>query len=316
MSVLVFAETWDGKFKKSSYEAVCYASELAKSLNTHVVAVAIGCDNCEQELEKYGAEKIISINCKYNNHAFADILSNVVTKENSSCIIINQTANGKSILPLLAIKTNASTVSNVIDLPSSITPFVVKKKVFSNKAFENVECKGNIKLLGISTNAIGIKENIKISKIEKINISINDNEFKTKSLSVKKNTGKISLNEAEIVVSAGRGLKGPENWKMIEELANILGGATACSKPVSDVGWRPHSEHVGQTGIAISSDLYIAIGISGAIQHLAGVSSSKTIVVINIDPDAPFFKAADYGIIGDAFEVVPKLNEALREFKA
>ena len=315
MSVLVFTETWNGKFKKSSYEAVAYASELAQLLNTSTTALVIGCDNCEDNLAKYGANKIISTNAKYNNHAFASIIEKITKEEDPSCIVLSQTVNGKSILPLLAIKTNASVISNVVELPSSTSPFIVKKKVFSNKAFENLQFNGDLKLIAIIPNSVGVRENPQSAKIQKIDISIDNKDYKTQSLNIDKAAGKVSLADAEIVVSAGRGLKGPENWKMIENLADILGAATACSKPVSDVGWRPHSEHVGQTGITISSDLYIAIGISGAIQHLAGVSSSKVMVAINIDAEAPFFKAADYGIIGDAFDVIPKLNQALKKFK-
>ena len=231
-------------------------------------------------------------------------------------MVISNTNNGKAIAPIIAAKREAALITNVIELPSSINPFTIKRKAFSSKAYALYSTDSNQKVISITPNAIGIHQSQVDTYVESFNYNTTDSDQRLKSISVDKATGKIPLTEAELVVSAGRGLKGPENWGMIEELADLLGAATACSKPVSDIGWRSHSEHVGQTGIAINPQLYIAVGISGAIQHLAGVNASKNIVVINTDPEAPFFKAADYGIVGDAFEVVPKLIEAIKTHKS
>ena len=314
MSVLVYTESWKGNFRKSTYEAVSYASETAKLLGTDVVALSFG-NASDDELSKlgnYGANKVLTAsgiekgNSKTATHFFA------TNSSEASIIIFASTYTSKMIAPRLAAKLKAGIASNVVSMPSSTSPIKIKRTAFSSKALESATINTEKAIIILAPNAFEIVESKGDCKIEKIetssntSITINGQEIVS---------GKVSLAEAEIIVSAGRGLKGPENWKMIEELADILGAATACSKPVSDIGWRPHSEHVGQTGKAVAPNLYIAIGISGAIQHLAGVNSSKIMVAINTDPEAPFFKAADYGIIGDAFEVVPKLIEEIKKLK-
>ncbi|MEO6883186.1 MAG: electron transfer flavoprotein subunit alpha/FixB family protein [Bacteroidia bacterium] len=321
MSVIVFSENWEGKFKKSTFEAVSYAHEIAKQLSTNVTAVSIGnvSDVDLQLLGKYGASKILSVkNDKLNTlipAAYTAVLTEAAKKESAHVIIISNTYSGKSIAARVAVKLNAGIVSGVVDLPSSTNPFTIRKKCFSGKGLVDVTIATDVKVISITPNSYKVIENATTPTIEAFSPTLNENVFRSVSKEVKKTSGKIALTEAEIVVSAGRGLKGPENWGMIEQLAEVLGAATACSKPVADMDWRPHYEHVGQTGITIGPNLYIAIGISGAIQHLAGVSSSKVIVVINIDPEAPFFKAADYGIVGDAFQVVPKLIEEVKQMK-
>lgn len=322
MSILVFAENIDGVFKKSTFEAVSYGSEIAKSTSSPCVAVSIGNvdDTKLAELATYGADKIISIKSdKLNNfvaEAYAKAIAAVAAQENASVIVVSNTYSGKSVAPRAAAKLKAGIVSGVISYPDTTAGFKVRKTVFSGKAFADVDVKTAVKVLAITPNTFTIVTNAKPAAISAADGGLNDADFVTTPVEVSRVTGKIPLTEAEIVVSGGRGLKGPENWGLIEDLANVLGAATACSKPVSDMDWRPHSEHVGQTGITIKPNLYIAVGISGAIQHLAGVSSSKVIVAINKDPEAPFFKAADYGIVGDAFEVLPKITEAAKKLKA
>ena len=242
-------------------------------------------------------------------------MQQVAAKENASVVVIDSSVNGMYLAPMVAVNLNAGYASNVVALPSSTSPFTVKRKAFSNKAFSNTTISTDVKVIGLAKNSFGIHENAVSGASESFDAQISDADLGVKSVNVDKATGKVTIADADIVVSAGRGLKGPENWGMIEELAEVLGAATACSKPVSDLGWRPHGEHVGQTGKPVASNLYIAIGISGAIQHLAGINASKVKVVINTDPEAPFFKAADYGIVGDAFEVVPALIEKLKAFK-
>ena len=319
MSVLVYTESEEGKFKKIAFEAVSYAKGIANMLGTSVTAVSINGKHTDQ-LGKYGASKVLSVSSEqldnFNALAYADVIAQAAQQEASNVVIISSSANCKYLAPLLAINLEAGYVPNVIELPSSITPFNIKSNVFSNKAFANSEITTEKKLIGLAKNAFGIVESETSSIQENFSPVISEDNLHTKVTSVEKSTDKITIADADIVVSGGRGLKGPENWGMIEELAETLGAATACSKPVSDLGWRPHSEHVGQTGKPVSSNLYIAIGISGAIQHLAGVNSSKVKVVINSDSEAPFFKAADYGIVGDAFEYVPQLIEKLKEFKS
>jgi len=319
MSVLVFAESSEGKFKKVAFEATSYGSELAKLLDTNLVTVTFNAEN-SKELENFGATKIISVQNKqlknFNAKAYANVLEQIATKENATIFILDTTANGSYLAPVLAGKLKAGYTSNSVALPSNTNPFTVKRKAFSNKAFQNTIIKTENKVIGIAKNSFGIIENKIDATIEAFEPTLSDDLFKIKTIEIEKTSGKVSIADAEIVVSGGRGLKGPENWGIIEDLAEVLGAATACSKPVSDMGWRPHEEHVGQTGKQVAANLYIAIGISGAIQHLAGINASKVKVVINTDPEAPFFKAADYGIVGDAFEVVPKLVENLKKFKA
>tara|TARA_B100000497_G_C7683959_1_gene414153 strand:- start:15 stop:983 length:969 start_codon:yes stop_codon:yes gene_type:complete len=319
MSVLVYTESEEGTFKKIAFEAVSYAKGIANMLGTSVTAVSINGKHTDQ-LGKYGASKVLSVSSEqldnFNALAYADVIAQAAQQEASNVVIISSSANCKYLAPLLAINLEAGYVPNVIELPSSITPFNIKSNVFSNKAFANSEITTEKKLIGLAKNAFGIVESETSSIQENFSPVISEDNLHTKVTSVEKSTDKITIADADIVVSGGRGLKGPENWGMIEELAETLGAATACSKPVSDLGWRPHSEHVGQTGKPVSSNLYIAVGISGAIQHLAGVNSSKVKVVINSDSEAPFFKAADYGIVGDAFEYVPQLIQKLKEFKS
>ena len=321
MSILVFAESIDGVFKKSTFEAVSYGSEVAKKTSATCVAVSIGNvdDSKLAELANYGADKIISIKgdkvANFVAEAYAKAIANVATAEGSTIIVISNTYSGKSVSPRVAAKLKAGIASGVISYPDTTTGFHVRRSVFSGKAFADVDVKTAIKVLAITPNTFDLVTNSKPANVVAADGGLSDADFVTQTIEVLRVTGKIPLTEAEIVVSGGRGLKGPENWGLIEDLAGILGAATACSKPVSDMDWRPHSEHVGQTVITIKPNLYIAVGISGAIQHLAGVSSSKVIVAINKDPEAPFFKAADYGIVGDAFDVMPKIIEAAKKLK-
>ena len=312
MSITVYTESWGGKFRKSTFEAVCYARKIADISNNEVKAISVG-EVDENELKKlsnYGANTIISYPKvkKNNENGVAAVIKN--ESENSNLILFSNTFNAKSIAPRVSVKLNAGLITNVISEIKDLENISVKRQSFSSKAIESIRLKSNCGVITISPNAFSVVENVVSS-----NIQVKEDELNSNISIIGKdvNKGKISLSEAEVVVSAGRGLKGPENWNMIEELADCLGAATACSKPVSDIGWRPHSEHVGQTGKAIAPNLYIAIGISGAIQHLAGVNSSKIMVAINTDPEAPFFKAADYGIVGDAFNVVPKLIDELKK---
>ena len=320
MAVLVYAESWNGSFKKATFEAVSYAAQLANKIETEVIAITIAHQGNANELSNYGANKVLTITDEtfntFNNQSYANAIVAASNYVNAEIVVISNTNNGKAIAPIIAAKREAALITNAIELPSSLSPFTLKRKAFSSKAYALFSTNSNQKVISITPNAFGIHEIQVSTTIEPFSYNTTDSDQRLKSVSVDSATGKIPLPEAELVVSAGRGLKGPENWGMIEELADLLGAATACSKPVSDIGWRSHSEHVGQTGIAINPQLYIAVGISGAIQHLAGVNSSKNIVVINTDPEAPFFKAADYGIVGDAFEVVPKLIEAIKTHKS
>lgn len=300
-------------------EAVSYAKGIADQMGTSVTAVAINA-NDTSELGKYGASKVLEVSDdklnKFNGEAYADVIGQAAKSEGAKVIVLTSSANSKFLAPTLAVNLEAGFVPNVVELPSSTSPFKVKHSVFTNKAFANTEITTDIKIVGIGKNSYGLKENETSATTEAFTANLDAHDFDMEVVSVDKATDTVTIADAEIVVSGGRGLKGPENWGMIEELAGILGAATACSKPVSDMGWRPHSEHVGQTGKPVASNLYIAIGISGAIQHLAGINASKVKVVINNDPEAPFFKAADYGMVGDAFEIVPELNKKLKEFKA
>ena len=319
MSVLVFAESSEGKFKKIALEVTSYGKKVAEQLNTSLVVLTINAENTSI-LSNYGADKIITVTDDalklLNAKVFADVIKQVTMKENAEVIIIDSSANGLYLAPMVAANLEAGFASKVIAAPSSTSPFMVKRQVFSNKAYCNTEITTDIKVISLAKNSFGLFENNSNPSEESFSATFTDSDFGINSTSVETAGGKITIADADVVISGGRGLKGPENWGIVEELADVLGAATACSKPVSDLGWRPHSEHVGQTGKPVASNLYIAIGISGAIQHLAGINSSKVKVVINTDPEAPFFKAADYGIVGDAFEVVPQLIEKLKEFKA
>ena len=320
MAVLVYAESWNGSFKKATFEAVSYAAQLANKLGTDVIALTIAHQGDANELGNYGANKVLTITDDtlntFNNQAYANAIVAASNHVSADTVVVSNTNNGKAVTPIIAAKREAALITNAIELPSALNPFTIKRKTFSSKAYALYSTDSNQKVISITPNAIGIDESQVSTNVESFSYNVTESDQRLKSISTDKATGKIPLTEAELVVSAGRGLKGPENWGMIEELADLLGAATACSKPVSDIGWRSHSEHVGQTGIAINPQLYIAVGISGAIQHLAGVNASKNIVVINTDPEAPFFKAADYGIVGDAFEVVPKLIEAIKTHKS
>ena len=287
-------------------------------MNTNLVAVTVNV-SVNEELFYYGAEKVISVSesklTSFNAKAYSSIINKFAESENATVIVLDSSIDTLHIAPLVAVFLDAGYVSNVIALPSSISPFTIKRKVFSNKGYANTVISTEKKIIGVAKNSFGIHENPVSGTVKEMSVSLPDSDFGVKSEKVEKASGKVTIADADVVVSAGRGMKGPENWGMIEELAAVLGAATACSKPVSDLGWRPHGEHVGQTGKPVASNLYIAIGISGAIQHLAGVNASKVKVVINSDPEAPFFKAADYGIIGDAFQVVPELIKKLKAFK-
>lgn len=316
MSVLAYIESSQGKIKKNAFEIVSYSSALAKKLNVDCHVLTFNTDD-NSELKKYGADKIIKIsNIELDNFdakIIADVTAQVAKSINTNCVVLSSSVNSRYMAPLLAVDLDAGYLSNVVELPSNLNPFTVKRTSFTNKAFCDSTINSDVKLIGLSSNAYGIKENEGKGIEEDFNPILLDKSISVKS--TEKVSGKISIADADIVVSGGRGLKGPENWNLIEDLAATLGAATACSKPVSDMGWRPHSEHVGQTGKPVATNLYIAIGISGAIQHLAGINSSKVKVVINNDPEAPFFKAADYGIVGDAFEVVPQLISKLKALK-
>ncbi len=315
MSVLVFADSSEGKFKKTAFEVVSYGKKVAEQLGTNVVALTINGGDAS-ELYTYGAEKVVEVKndlTSFNAKAYAEIIKQASEAQGADTVIIDSSVDGLTVAPLVAVALEAGYASNVVDLPSSTAPFVVKRKAFSNKGFNNTEIATGKRVVGVAKNSFGAHENAVSGSAESLDVSLP--ELGVSSVSIDKASGTVTIADADVVVSAGRGLKGPENWGMVEELADVLGAATACSKPVSDLGWRPHSEHVGQTGKPVASNLYIAIGISGAIQHLAGVNASKVKVVINNDPEAPFFKAADYGIVGDAFEVVPQLIEKLKAFK-
>ena len=322
MSVLVFTENWDGKFKKLSFELISYSNGLAKMLGTTVTAISIGkvSDDELNKLENYGASKVLKVeDDRLNqlvNSAYTTAITQAAEKESAQVIVVSNNFTGKALAPRIAVKLKAGLVPGVTALPSALSPFVVRKKAFNGKAFANVKINTEKKILSLFQNSYGINEAPTSMTIESFSPIFTDNHFGMEIKDTKKVTGKVLLTDAEIVISGGRGMKGPENWGPIEELANLLGGATACSRPVSDEGWRSHEEHTGQTGKIIAPNLYIAAGISGAIQHLAGVSSSKCIVAINKDNEAPVFEAADYGVIGDAQKVLPDLVKAVKDFKA
>jgi electron transfer flavoprotein alpha subunit len=317
MSVIIYAESENGKIKKSAFELASYGYEIASEMNVPLIAVTFNQDDVES-LGTYGIEKVIKFKgpsiSNFTALQYAENIASIAKENEAKIIILSSSANAKYLAPKLSINLSAGYASNVISLPEKLQPLTVKRSCFTNKAFNICSLSNEINIVGLSNNSYEIKENPKSIEIIEKNSSFTKTTLKVEKL--EKSSGKVTIADADVVVSGGRGLKGPENWHLIEDLADTLGGATACSKPVSDMGWRPHSEHVGQTGKPVASNLYIAIGVSGAIQHLAGVNSSKVKVVINNDPDAPFFKAADYGIVGDAFEVIPQLTKKLKEFKS
>lgn len=318
MSVLIFIDTAEGHVKKVSHEVLSYGAKVAEQLGTTAEAIVLGTVSDDlASLGKYGVKKIHHVANDTLNHLDAQVYTKVIAQVAAACnaklIIFSNNLNGKAIAPRLSVRMKAGLVAGAVALPDTSNGFVVRKNVFSGKAFANIAVSTDVKIIALNPNAFQVITGEGLAEVVPFNASVD--APKVKVTAVNKTSGEIVLTEAEIVVSAGRGLKGPENWGMVEELAKTLHAATACSRPVADAHWRPHNEHVGQTGYAIAPNLYIAIGISGAIQHLAGVNRSKVIVVINKDPEAPFFKAADYGIVGDAFEVIPKFTEAIRKLK-
>ena len=321
MSVLVYTENWDGKFKKLSFELVSYATGVAKMINTTVTAVSIGkVDDAElKKLGNYGADKIVNVNndqlIAFDNQAYTSIISEISLQENATVIIISNNNSGKALAPRLSVRLRAGIGSGVSRLPLNLDPFTVYKRTFSGNAYAHVIIKTEVKIITLAQNSFDLIETENSSTVENHDVAIDGSLLKTVVKDVQKQTGKIVLTDADIVVSGGRGMKSPDNWGPLIELAALLGAATACSRPVSDEGWRPHDEHTGQTGKIIAPNLYIAVGISGATQHLAGISSSKYIIAINTDKDAPIFEAAQYGIIGDAMKVLPKLIAAVKEIK-
>jgi len=318
MSVLIFIDQSEGHVKKSSLEAMSYGAKIAEQLGATAEGVILGsCSDDLASLGKYGVKKIHHVNNtvldQLDAQLYTKVIAQVVEKTGASVVVFSNNMDGKALAPRLSARLKAGLVSGAVALPDTSNGFTVKKNVFSGKAFANISVSTEVKIISLNANAYKIVEGDGTAEIVTFNATVD--EPKIKVTSTTKASGEVPLTEAEIVVSAGRGLKGPENWGMVEDLAKVLHAATACSRPVADAHWRPHNEHVGQTGFAIAPNLYIAIGISGAIQHLAGVNRSKVIVVINKDPEAPFFKAADYGIVGDAFEIVPKMTEAIKKLK-
>ena len=316
MSVVVYVESQNGVNKKAGLEVASYGRAIANATNTSLIAVTFN-TNDSSVLNSHGVDKVYNINTAedsfFNVDRYSASLVPIIEKEEASIVVVSATADGRYLGPILAVGAQAAYFSNVVALPSSYAPLTVKRSCFTNKAFNESVSNQSKAVICLSSNAFGLKE--QTSNAENLEGEYLVSNSTLKVTAVDKVTDKVTIADADIVVSGGRGLKGPENWHLIEDLAAVLGAATACSKPVSDMGWRPHSEHVGQTGKPVASNLYIAIGVSGAIQHLAGINSSKIKVVINNDPEAPFFKAADYGIVGDAFEVVPKLIQKLRAIK-
>jgi len=316
MSVVVYVESQNGVIKKAGLEVASYGRAIASATNTSLIAVTFN-TNDSSVLNSHGVDKVYNINTAedsfFNVDRYSASLVPIIEKEEASIVVVSATADGRYLGPILAVGAQAAYFSNVVALPSSYAPLTVKRSCFTNKAFNESVSNQSKAVICLSSNAFGLKE--QTSNAENLEGEYLVSNSTLKVTAVDKVTDKVTIADADIVVSGGRGLKGPENWHLIEDLAAVLGAATACSKPISDMGWRPHNEHVGQTGKPVASNLYIAIGVSGAIQHLAGINSSKIKVVINNDPEAPFFKAADYGIVGDAFEVVPKLIQKLRAIK-
>lgn len=318
MSVLIYIDQAEGQIKKSSFEAASYGARLAEQTGTQAVAVVVGNSSADLSLlGKYGIKKVHHVNNETLNHfdaqTYTRVIAQVTEASQATIVVLSNNVNGKAIAPGLSARLKAGLVAGAVSLPDTSNGFVVKKGVFSGKAFANVNILSPIKIIGLTPNAFSPVAGEGMAEVVVFNASID--APRVKHLATNKVQGQIPLSEAELVISGGRGLKGPENWGMIEELAGLIGAATACSRAVADAHWRPHHEHVGQTGGSVSPNLYFAVGISGAIQHLAGVNRSKVIVVINKDPEAPFFKAADYGIVGDAFEVMPKIIDAVKKLK-
>ncbi|MDA7712224.1 electron transfer flavoprotein subunit alpha/FixB family protein [Flavobacteriaceae bacterium] len=312
MSIVIYVESQQGTIKKAGFEIASYGRAMADATGQKLVAVVFNQEDASS-LNTYGVDLIYSVSTPHPNfevEGFATTLAAIIQQENATLVALSATANGRYLGPILAVKTSAAFFSNVVALPSSYEPIKVKRSCFTNKAFNLTTSAAPCSVLCLNSNAFGLHEKISTSEIKEFTYQAGNSTLAVTG--VDQATNIVTIADADIVVSGGRGLKGPEHWHLIEDLAEVLGAATACSKPVSDMGWRPHSEHVGQTGKPVASNLYIAIGVSGAIQHLAGVSASKVKVVINIDPEAPFFKAADYGVVGDAFEVVPQLIEKLK----
>ena len=317
MSVLIFIDIAEGKIKKASFEAASYGAAIAQQLGTIASAIVLGKSDELSTLGNYGISKVYNHSNESLQHFDAQVFTKLIAEANATIgadvFVFSNTTTGKSIAPRLSVRLKAGLVSGAVALPDTSNGFVVKKSVFSGKAFAHIAINSDKKIIALNPNSFSVIKNEGVAEVVALNLEIPTAKIAVQALN--KIIGDVPLSEADIVVSGGRGLKGPENWGIVTDLAKLLGAATACSRPVSDIHWRPHHEHVGQTGLAIAPNLYIAIGISGAIQHLAGVNRSKTIVVINKDPEAPFFKAADYGIVGDAFEVVPKIIEAIKKLK-
>jgi electron transfer flavoprotein alpha subunit len=318
MSVLIFLDQSEGHIKKSSFEAASYGAKVAELLGTSAEGIVLGNVNDDLPgLGKYGIKKVHTVKNASLDHLDAQVFTKVIAEAakalDAKVIVFSNNFNGKAIAPRLSVRLKAGLVSGAVALPDLSNGFTVKKNVFSGKAFANVSIKTDVKIISLNPNSYSISTTDGTAEVAEFNAAVD--ATKVQVTATNKVTGEVPLSEAEIVISGGRGLKGPENWGMVTELAKLLGAATACSRPVADIHWRPHHEHVGQTGLAIAPNLYFAIGISGAIQHLAGVNRSKVIVVINKDPEAPFFKAADYGIVGDAFEVMPKIIDAVKKLK-
>ena len=313
MSVLIYAESAEGKFKKVALELASYAKKVAESLGTTVTAVTVNAGDVSA-LGLYGVDKVLKVTDakldKFNAKAYADVVKQAAQKEGAKVVVLSSTTDSLYMAPMVAVGLEAGYASNVVALPVSTNPFQVKRNAFSSKGFNITELTSDVKVIALAKNSFGLAEASGAAAAEDFAVTLNDADFNVTVQSQEKASGKVSIADAEVVVSGGRGLKGPENWGMLEDLAEVLGAALACSKPVSDVGWRSHEEHVGQTGKPVAANLYIAVGISGAIQHIAGVNSSKVKVVINTDPEAPFFKVADYGIVGDAFQIVPELTKS------
>ena len=321
MSVLVYTENWDGKFKKLSFELVSYGAGVAGMINSSLTVLSIGKVDDEElkTLGSYGAQKILSVDNDnlnaFDSQAYTSVISDIASAEKATVIILANNNTGKAVAPRLSVRLKAGIGSGVNKLPLNINPFTVNKRTYSGNAFAHLVISSDIKILTLAQNSFDPVSTPNNAIIEKVNVTVDKSLVRTEVKEVLKQSGKLLLTDADIVVSGGRGMKSPDNWAPLLELAEALGAATACSRPVSDEGWRPHEEHTGQTGKIIAPNLYIAVGISGATQHLAGVSSSKYIVAINNDKNAPIFEAAQYGIVGDAMKVLPKLVEAVKQVK-